>query len=87
MCGIAGALDLTGRRMFPIDRAVAMTRAIAHRGPDAEGIHREPGVFLGARSGALLSRRVSPRQLRIVFIVVALFFAFQMFLKAATWPT
>lgn len=43
------------------------------------------GVFLGARSGALLSKRVSPRQLRIVFIVVALFFAFQMFLKAATW--
>ena len=49
MCGIAGAVDLTGRRMFPIERAVAMTRAIAHRGPDAEGIHREPGVFLGAR--------------------------------------
>ena len=49
MCGIAGALDLDGRRTFPIDRAVAMTRAIAHRGPDAEGIHREPGVFLGAR--------------------------------------
>lgn len=45
------------------------------------------GVFLGARSGALLSKRVSPRQLRIVFIVVALFFAFQMFLKAATWGT
>lgn len=45
------------------------------------------GVFLGARSGALLSKRVSPRQLRIVFIVVALFFAFQMFLKVATWPT
>ena len=49
MCGIAGALDLTGRRMFPMERAVAMTRAISHRGPDAEGIHREPGVFLGAR--------------------------------------
>ncbi|RUL88742.1 asparagine synthase (glutamine-hydrolyzing) [Tautonia sociabilis] len=49
MCGIAGALDLVGHRTFPIDRAVAMTRAISHRGPDAEGIHREPGVFLGAR--------------------------------------
>lgn len=50
MCGIAGALDLRdGHREFPIDRALAMTRAIVHRGPDAEGIHREPGVFLGAR--------------------------------------
>ena len=39
------------------------------------------GVFLGARSGALLSKRVSPRQLRIVFVLVALFFAAQMFLK------
>lgn len=39
------------------------------------------GVFLGARSGAVLSKRVSPRQLRIVFVVIALFFAFQMFLK------
>ncbi len=43
------------------------------------------GVFLGARSGARLSHRVSPRQLRITFILVALFFAFQMFLKVATW--
>lgn len=42
------------------------------------------GVFLGARSGALLSKRVSPRHLRILFVLVALFFAVQMFLKAAT---
>jgi uncharacterized membrane protein YfcA len=40
------------------------------------------GVFLGARGGALLSRRISPRQLRILFIGVALLFAAQMFLKA-----
>lgn len=43
------------------------------------------GVFVGARSGALLSRRVSPRQLRLVFVGVALFFALQMFLRVATW--
>lgn len=42
------------------------------------------GVFLGARSGALLSRRVSPRQLRIIFVIVALFFAAQMLLKVWT---
>lgn len=49
MCGIAGALDLTGRREFPTLRLAAMTRAITHRGPDDEGFHQEPGVSLGAR--------------------------------------
>lgn len=49
MCGIAGALDLEGRREFPRDRLAAMTGAIAHRGPDDEWFHCEPGVALGAR--------------------------------------
>ncbi len=49
MCGIAGALDLTGQREFPVRRLLAMTRAIAHRGPDDEQVHVEPGVALGAR--------------------------------------
>ncbi len=49
MCGIAGALDLTGRREFPGRRLLAMTAAIAHRGPDDEQLHIEPGVALGAR--------------------------------------
>src|SRR5215203_3603389 len=49
MCGIAGAVDLTGRREFSTDRLLAMTGAIAHRGPDDESFHQEPGVALGAR--------------------------------------
>ena len=49
MCGIAGAIDLNGRREFSASRLLAMTGAIAHRGPDDEQIHREPGVALGAR--------------------------------------
>jgi asparagine synthase (glutamine-hydrolysing) len=49
MCGIAGAFDLTGRREFPSDVLLAMTGAIAHRGPDDEHFHKEPGVALGAR--------------------------------------
>ena len=49
MCGIAGALDLTGQREFSPARLLAMTGAIAHRGPDDEQIHCEPGVALGAR--------------------------------------
>jgi asparagine synthase (glutamine-hydrolysing) len=49
MCGIAGAIDLTGRREFPREHLAAMTGAIAHRGPDDEQFHVEPGVALGAR--------------------------------------
>ena len=49
MCGIAGAIDLNGRREFSASRLLAMTSAIAHRGPDDEQIHLEPGVALGAR--------------------------------------
>jgi asparagine synthase (glutamine-hydrolysing) len=49
MCGIAGAVDLTGNREFPAERLLAMTAAIAHRGPDDEQVHIEPGVALGSR--------------------------------------
>ena len=49
MCGIAGAIDLNNRREFSASRLLAMTGAIAHRGPDDEQIHIEPGVALGAR--------------------------------------
>ncbi len=49
MCGIAGAVDLEGAREFPRDRLLAMTGAIAHRGPDDEHVHVERGVALGAR--------------------------------------
>jgi asparagine synthase (glutamine-hydrolysing) len=49
MCGIAGAIDLNGTREFSRARLFAMTGAIAHRGPDDEQVHVEPGVALGAR--------------------------------------
>ena len=49
MCGIAGAIDLNGRREFSAGRLLAMTGAIAHRGPDDEQIHIEPGLAMGAR--------------------------------------
>lgn len=54
MCGIAGAFDLKGTREFPNDRLLAMTGAIAHRGPDDEHTHQEPGVALGARRLAIV---------------------------------
>ncbi|HMO03512.1 MAG TPA: asparagine synthase (glutamine-hydrolyzing) [Kiritimatiellia bacterium] len=37
MCGIAGALILDGRLRVLMPAVVAMTRALAHRGPDDEG--------------------------------------------------
>jgi len=49
MCGITGALDLTGSREFPIRQLQTMMDAIAHRGPDDENFHIEPGVALGVR--------------------------------------
>jgi asparagine synthase (glutamine-hydrolysing) len=54
MCGIAGAIDLTGTRSFSPQRLLAMTTAIAHRGPDDEQFHFEPGVALGSRRLAII---------------------------------
>ena len=54
MCGIIGALDLTGKRDFPTERLRAMAGAIAHRGPDDEYFHREPGLGLGSRRLAIV---------------------------------
>ncbi len=54
MCGIVGAIDLTGRRAFPQDALWAMTRSLAHRGPDDEQAHFEDGVALGARRLAFI---------------------------------
>jgi asparagine synthase (glutamine-hydrolysing) len=54
MCGIAGILT-ADRRAEP-DRGVlqAMTDALAHRGPDGEGFHIEPGIALGHRRLAVI---------------------------------
>jgi len=49
MCGITGLFDTRSRREF--DRALLkrMNDSQAHRGPDGEGEHHEPGVALGHR--------------------------------------
>jgi asparagine synthase (glutamine-hydrolysing) len=52
MCGIAGIVDMAGRREAPEDAIRAMARALTHRGPDEEGFLLRPGV-------ALVSRRLS----------------------------
>ncbi len=54
MCGIAGALDLTGRRSFSPERLEAMPAAIAHRGPDDRHAHHEPGLAIGCNRLAIV---------------------------------
>jgi asparagine synthase (glutamine-hydrolysing) len=50
-CGIAGVLHLPGHpdQVPGADDVVAMTRALAHRGPNGEGFHHGDRVFLGHR--------------------------------------
>jgi asparagine synthase (glutamine-hydrolysing) len=49
MCGITGVFDTRGKA--PISRPLLdrMNQALLHRGPDAGGLHLEPGVGLGHR--------------------------------------
>src|SRR5579883_1697177 len=49
MCGIAGMIDLSGRRPAPPGVVPAMARAIYHRGPDEDGFLDRPGLNLANR--------------------------------------
>jgi asparagine synthase (glutamine-hydrolysing) len=49
MCGIAGKFNFDRNRPIDRQRLTAMTSAIAHRGPDADGFHVGDGIGLGHR--------------------------------------
>ena len=50
MCGIAGILDLSGkRRPIPAGAIRAMADAIIHRGPDEDGYLERPGLSFASR--------------------------------------
>ena len=49
MCGIAGIIDLAGRRLVPEGCIQRMARALLHRGPDEEGFLVRPGLALASR--------------------------------------
>jgi len=49
MCGIAGFLNLKEKKNQDLDALKRMTDAIAHRGPDGEGIYSNDKVCLGHR--------------------------------------
>ncbi len=54
MCGIAGVIDLAGRREIPDGVIERMSRALTHRGPDEEGFFRRPGIALASRRLAVV---------------------------------
>jgi asparagine synthase (glutamine-hydrolysing) len=62
MCGIAGILNFDRRE--PVDRnlVAAMTRAVAHRGPDAEGIWVEGPIGLGHRRLSIIDLSAAAEQ-------------------------
>jgi asparagine synthase (glutamine-hydrolysing) len=49
MCGIAGIVDLDGRRPVPKPALRAMAEALFHRGPDEDGFLEQPGLGLASR--------------------------------------
>lgn len=49
MCGIVGIFRTDGPRDIDAGLLRRMTTALAHRGPDGEGFHVEPGIGLGHR--------------------------------------
>ncbi|MBB5606509.1 MULTISPECIES: XrtA/PEP-CTERM system amidotransferase [unclassified Janthinobacterium] len=49
MCGIVGIFDLQGQRDIDALLLLRMNHSLRHRGPDEDGLHREPGLGLGHR--------------------------------------
>jgi len=54
MCGIAGTLLFDPRAVVDKDSLFKMTRVIAHRGPDDEGVWADGAVGLGSRRLAVI---------------------------------
>lgn len=49
MCGIAGIIDLAGRRRAPAGALARMANSLIHRGPDDDGFFERDGVALANR--------------------------------------
>src|SRR5215475_9654850 len=54
MCGIAGIMDLRGRRIIDPRQVERMTDLLVHRGPDGDGQYASPGIALGHRRLAIV---------------------------------
>ena len=53
MCGIVGAMDLTGRRDFDRARLSRMAKSLRHRGPDDSFAWSEPGIAMATQRLAI----------------------------------
>src|SRR3974390_1820324 len=62
MCGIAGLIECFGQAPDISRRVGAMCDAIAHRGPDGDGVWSEDGVALGHRRLAIVDLTPSGSQ-------------------------
>ncbi len=54
MCGLAGIHYADAEQTSGLPLVKRMTDALAHRGPDGEGFHAEPGLVLGHRRLAII---------------------------------
>ncbi len=61
MCGIAGIFHLTVPKPVDPARVERMCDAIAHRGPDGQGVWTAPGVGLGHRRLSIIDVAGSPQ--------------------------
>jgi len=61
MCGIAGILNLSGEQIAS-ERILGMTRVLAHRGPDGEGLWVQGAIALGHRRLAIRDLSDAGRQ-------------------------
>lgn len=66
MCGIAGIIHTEGLKPVDPDRVRRMCDAIAHRGPDGEGVWTAPGVGLGHRRLSIVDLAGSPQPMAAV---------------------
>jgi asparagine synthase (glutamine-hydrolysing) len=62
MCGIIGILNFDRQKLVDRKLVAAMTRAVAHRGPDAEGIWVEGPVGLGHRRLSVIDLSAAAEQ-------------------------
>lgn len=65
MCGIAGIIDLRGRR--PVNRKALerMSAALTHRGPDGDGFFHEDGIGLAHRRLAIIDIKGGAQPFRV----------------------
>ncbi len=82
MCGLAGILDPDAAREVDQSLLRRMTEALAHRGPDGDGFHVEPGLGLGHRRLAIIDPRAGRQPMynedgSVVLVFTGMIYNFQ----------